>query len=267
VPPQDSPSPTPPDWAALAHRHATTRRRRRLGSILGALVATLTATGALIATATPSHHGGAMSKLPTGSPHVSVSSPKIENSPPNPAPAAPPLNPLLFLSDAAHDTAPLTVNGLFQAVELSVGGHSYRRTATASTTHCAAAADASLGYLLGKCSRVLRATYRSGSDEVTVGVLVMPTTADASALKANAAGMVLPLIPNGAKPFCISTVCRETINSVGRYTYMTLGGHADDSPANASDETLQQACDDVGAYVFDSLVERGRAEAVEAASV
>ncbi len=116
-----------------------------------------------------------------------------------------------------------------------------RRIGIARQASCAAAIDASVATVLARngCEAMLRATYvdGTGSYVVTVGVGVMPGSAQATAanreLPAAGAGRgVLPVRFKGTSAAWFTRARRQLVGSVAAGTYLFLYaiGYADDRP-------------------------------------
>ncbi|MCM2580493.1 hypothetical protein [Streptomyces meridianus] len=255
-----------PDWAALAEEAEARGRRRRWMLIGGGVLATL-AIGGIVATAVigSGRDDGKPSGLPspeslpseTAQPEPSFS----ELSPP------PPPNPHDFVADARKDTAPLSADTLFPGGRLTLGGGTYAKGPSGSTTNCAAAASSRLAAVLtgNGCTRVIRATYRKKDVAVTVGVAVFANEARAKRAKAQAAGNIQSLSGGGVPSFCRATACRLSANSYGRYAYFTVSGYLSGAAVTASDTAALRAGKDISGYAFSRIVDRGVAQASAAA--
>ncbi|MFI0238801.1 hypothetical protein [Streptomyces sp. NPDC016845] len=263
-----------PDWAALAEASEARARRKRWTLIGGAVVATL-AVGSAVAWAIVSAGGDSTAaNKPGGALSSSADIPSegktagptfAETTPP------PPLNPDDFIDSAAKDTAPLSADALFPGATLPFNGREYKKGATARTTDCASVATKGLVGVLKKngCTQVIRATYTSGGEAVTIGVAVFGTKAAAARTKEQydlGDGAVLSLPGSGVPTFCRTSVCRVTVNSVGRYTYFTNGGHTNGKNATKQDTALYALGDDLQAYTFQQIKRRGAAQASAAAT-
>ncbi len=254
-----------PDWSALADRtEENSRRRRKLFMIGGGVVAALVV-GGIVATSVVvsghKHTTAGPTQSPTGS---GQPSPTFSDVTP---PAAP--DPLVMLSSARTDTAPLTTAGLFPGHQLNYPGRTYTQEATASTTSCSGAAAGELSSILAGdgCRKLLRATYYRDGIAVTIGVAVFDTTSAATDAKQRAKPYILPLSGGTVGAFCHSTSCQAAANSVGRYAYFTIAGRTDGTGVLVSDAKTKQCADDIGNFVFSGIVQRGRAEAATAPPV
>ncbi|MEU6395255.1 hypothetical protein [Streptomyces sp. NPDC046939] len=262
-----------PDWAALAEASEARARKKRWMLIGGAVVATL-AVGSAVAWAIVSSGGDSTAaNKPGGALSSSADIPSegrtagptfAETTPP------PPLNPDDFIDSAAKDKAPLTADALFPGPTLAFNGRAYKKGATSRTTDCASVATKGLVAVLKKngCTQVIRATYTKGSDAVTIGVAVFDTKAAATRTKEayDFNGAILSLPGSGVPTFCRTTVCRWTANSVGRYAYFTNGGHTNGKDATKRDTSLYALGDDLQAYTFQQIKQRGAAQASAAAT-
>ncbi|MFD0330140.1 hypothetical protein ACFQZC_22880 [Streptacidiphilus monticola] len=259
-PPEYNPEATP-DWPAKAAEFTATRRRRR-----ARLRLTVTAAALLALLA-----GSLLLLLPGGSKSGRIAQP-VATAPvvtgyptPSQTPSATLLDPLTLLSSAATDTAPLSAEALFPAASVTVNGHSYQRVLTDAPA-CGQAATAPLAAVLVKnaCRQVYRATYVSGGTAVTIGVAVFDDAAQAAAVKAGStAGNLQSLYGGAAKPFCRGVVCRLSANAVGRYAYFTVAGNQDGKPVLPVDKVALAAGTDIAAATFQTLADRGRAEATQ----
>lgn len=262
-----------PDWAALADASASRNKRRRLLLIVGGAVATV-AVGTAVAIAVVSANSGSGGKptnslpgsadLPGGS--TSAAEPSFD-----PTSAPPPLDPLEFISSAKKDKAALSPDTLFPGSQVTLNERVYTKHARSSTTDCASAVRGTLPKALtaNGCTRVMRVTYTTkGGVAVTVGVAVFDTADDATkARKATDDKSILTSLPgSGIDPFCRTSVCRTTRNSVGRYAYFTLGGFSGGKDVTTKDTKVFTAGDDLAEYTFRQIHRRGESQASAAAS-
>jgi hypothetical protein len=270
----------PPEWEqqpveaapeparARTHSGGPSRPRRRIALFAAGVLVLGGAAAALALT------GGHSAGHPTAVASPSVAVPTIQpTSAPTTMPSAQPtpsptlLDPITLLSSATTDTAPLSVAAVFPGKKVTVNGHTYTQVLTA-TSACKDAASAPLAAVLAKngCQAVFRATYVSGAAEVTVGVAVFPTAAQAATVKAQASsGNLQSLFGGPVKPFCRGVVCRLSTNAIGRYTYFTVAGYTNGKPVPANDAVALAAGNDISAMAFQNLADRGRAEAAAAA--
>jgi hypothetical protein len=203
------------------------------------------------------HHDRAAAGPP--SPASSAEAANTAAPSPQPSPAA--VDPLVYLSTAAKDTAPLSEKVFFPAV---IPHTPWTRIAANATPNCASAVSPALAADLKaqSCKAVYRATYRSGSTAVTVGVAVFGDSGQAALAKRNArAGNVDPLYAKGTPPFCKAVTCRMTVNALGRYAYFTVAGYTTGKPVPATDKEALNAGDSAATLVFDDLAARARAAA------
>jgi hypothetical protein len=173
-------------------------------------------------------------------------------------PSTPP-DPLTVISSAATDTAPLDPATVFTDATLSIGGHTWKRVTTATTTPCWKATTGGLGDVLSAqaCQSVLRATYAYGNAAVTVGVAVFDHSAQANAVQAAYKGQLQGLVSSGAIAFCTSAGCPGTHAAIGRYLYLTVSGTLKPG-GTAQDATATSAGPSFAATTHDHLLARGR---------
>ncbi|MBF9067893.1 hypothetical protein [Streptacidiphilus fuscans] len=264
-------APQSDDQPGRQHSRRPNRLRRRiaLGSaavvVLGGAAATLALTGGHSA-----GHPTAVASPSAAVPTTQASLPSFAPStmpPAQPTPSPTLLDPITLLSSATTDTAPLSVAALFPGKKVTVNGHVYTQALTA-TSACKDAATPPLAALLAKsgCQAVFRATYDSGTAEVTVGIAIFPSAAQAGTVKAQAAsGNLQSLFGGPVKPFCRGVVCRLSTDAIGRYTYFTVAGYSNGKPVPANDSVALAAGNDIAAMAFQNLADRGRAEAAAAA--
>ncbi|WP_043677218.1 hypothetical protein [Streptomyces xylophagus] len=261
-----------PDWAALADRAETRNRRKRLLLIVGGALATV-GVGTAVAMAVMSANGDdnasgqptnlpASGSLPSGTGDITPSF--------APTSAPPPLDPKDFISSKAKDTAPLSAELLFPGTQLTMGSTVYKKGATADTTNCASAAQATLPKVLtaNDCTRLMRVTYTKDNVAVTVGVAVFDTEAQATKVKgqADTKSIIRSLSGKGVKPFCNGAVCRTTTNSYGRYAYFTIAGFTDGKDVTTKDTKVFTTGDDLAEFAFRQIGRRGEAQASAAAA-
>ncbi|MBO1335046.1 hypothetical protein [Streptomyces sp. VRA16 Mangrove soil] len=261
-----------PDWAALAEASEARARKKRWMLIGGAVVATLAVGSAVawgIVSANKSGNDGNKSadQLPSSADIPSAEKTKEPSFAPTSAP--PPLDPNDFIDSAAKDTAPLSADTLFPGKTLTVGGTVYKKGATSSTQDCKSVGTKSVVTVLAKndCTRVIRATYFKGGDAVTVGVAVFGTKAQAARAKSQYSdGGIVALPGSGVPAFCRTSVCRQTVNSVGRYTYFSTSGNTDGTNATKQDSALFALGDAATEYTFQQIKRRGETQASAAAT-
>ncbi|MFJ6937113.1 hypothetical protein [Streptomyces sp. NPDC101132] len=257
---------TSPDWDAMADAHAAGRRRRKrllwggggflAAAVVAAVVATLVVTGGTSGDA-PDAEGGPGAAPTQKHDPAADAMPDFADTTDSP-------DPLAYLSDARKDTAPLRAGLLFGTKDVKVGDHRYDLSGGDTTPDCTKRVDPALGAVLRKqgCTLFMRAAYSRDDAQVTVGVAVFPTAAQATAAKAGVSGGVTALPASAAKPFCApGTVCRRTANSYGRYLYLTLTGLTGNKDASEGDQTVVGTGDDLAEYTFQRIVHRGRAAA------
>jgi hypothetical protein len=261
-----------PDWAALAEASETRNKRRRLLFIGGGALATV-AVGAAVAVAVVSaNDDNSASNKPTSQlpgtaniPSSTAPAPSFE-----PTSAPPPLDPKDFVSSKSKDTAPLSVDILFPGKQLPIGETVYRKGPTTDTKNCASAAQGTLPKVLdaNDCTRFMRVTYYKDGVAVTVGVAVFDTEAQAIKTKnqSDKKSVVTSLFGDGVKPFCNAAFCRTTTNSYGRYAYFTNAGFTNGKDVTKADTKVFKIGDDLQAYTFRQILQRGQAQASAAAS-
>ncbi|MGW5420365.1 hypothetical protein [Streptomyces sp. NPDC003943] len=258
-----------PDWGALADASAARDQRKRWLVIGGGAVAALVV-GAVVATAIvatnksndEAKNGGPTATGPAAPSDTATPAPSFSSVAPLPPP-----NPRDYISDAKKDKAPLSAEGLFPGRKLTMNGRAYAKSATASTTNCAAVTQGGLGSVLSGngCTRVLRATYVKDGVAVTVGVAVFPTDEQALKAKKQATGGIAPLTGAGVGDFCHATVCLRRTNSIGRYVYLTQAGFLNGKKVTTGDQAVFKASDDLGTFAFNQIYARGRSQAAAAA--
>ncbi|AUG80807.1 hypothetical protein CFP65_6140 [Kitasatospora sp. MMS16-BH015] len=280
-----------PDWAALADRNEQDHRRRKQRQVIGAVIGATLVIGGITATAvnltgkggsptaaaatpsdspfpTPAAPGPAASGDPdlsrgfttTPEPSTSISataskSPTAHSSSPTPAPRP---DPLAVISTAGTDTAPLDPAALFPAQAPGIGGHTWTRVTTATTTPCWKATTGGLGNVLAPqgCQSILRATYASGTAAVTVGIAVFDHRSQADAAQAGYQGQLQGLVTPGSISFCTGPGCATTHGAIGRYAYYTVAGAL--KPGGATqDPTATAAAPSFATLTQDRLLARG----------
>ncbi|MEV1044609.1 hypothetical protein [Streptomyces sp. NPDC049916] len=261
-----------PDWAALAERSEARTRRRRLMTAGGAVLATV-AIGAIVTTAVVTTDGGGSGADRGASRLPSPADLPEDTAEPEPSfsPVAPPLppDPKDYISSAAKDRAPITVDGFFPGGKLTTGDRVHLKGATNRTTDCASGTQGALGAVLtdNGCEQLIRATYRRDGVAVTVGVAVFATEARAKRTVDQVSGGLASLSGEGVTTFCRGgTVCRRTTNSYGRYAYFTVGGFLDGRRVTTADKDVFAVGDDLTNFTFHQIHRRGLTQASEAAA-
>ncbi|MEY9939884.1 hypothetical protein [Streptacidiphilus sp. MAP5-3] len=272
APDWEQPTETAPEPSHRSNQHTRptgpTRLRRRIA--LGAAAVLVLGGGAAALALTGGHSTGHPTAVASPSVAVPTTQPSFAPTtmpPAQPTPSPTLLDPITLLSSATTDTAPLSVAALFPGKKVTVNGHPYTQALTA-TSACTDAATAPLAAVLAKngCQAVFRATYGSGAADVTVGIAVFPSAAQADAVKAQAAsGNLQSLFGGPVKPFCRGVVCRLSTDAIGRYTYFTVAGYTNGKPVPANDTVALASGNDIAAMAFQNLAARGRAEAAAAA--
>lgn len=264
-----------PDWAAMADATAQRTRRKRWMLIGGGALATVTV-AAIVATAVVSTNdngknqatGASGSELPTAGEILPDESGASGPAFPSADPLPPP-DPKDFVSSADKDRAPIGADTLYPGRKLTMGGRTYEKGPTTTTTNCAAAAQGSLGSILAanSCDEVIRATYSKDGVAVTVGVALFPQEAQALKAKDQANGGIASLSGEDVPTFCRApSVCRKTTNSYGRYVYFTVAGWTSGRNVTTSDKPVFTAGDDIAEFTFRQIVARGKAQASAAAT-
>lgn len=262
-----------PDWASLAEASEARARKKRWMIIGGAVVATL-AVGSAVAWGIvstnksnenankPADQLPSTADIPSegksGGPSFDATTPP------------PPLDPNDFINSAAKDRAPISADTLFPGNKFTAGDRVYTKGATARTTDCSSAAQKGLAGVLksNDCQQLIRATYYKGNSAVTIGVAVFKTKAEATKAKEqyDFDGTVVSLPGSGVPTFCRTTVCRQTANSVGRYTYFTNGGLTNGQDATKKDTMVFSLGDDLQEFAFQQIKRRGEIQASAAAT-
>lgn len=255
-----------PDWAALADQAERSRTRRRRWFLLGggAFAAAAVATAVTVAVVNggggsgasdkPSHSLPTATDLPSDSPQPD---PSFKDEPPPPPP------PRDFVADAKHDKAPLSNARLFHGDRAHVGGRSYRKHATDTTSDCASVAHGKLGPVLTAhhCRKVYRATYTRGQMAVTIGIAVFEDSGTAAAVKHRYQPNVKALPGSGVSDFCRTVTCRTAANSYGRYAYFSIAGHADGDESGSGDKQAVRSALDGLDYAYARILQRGKDQA------
>ncbi|WP_030202799.1 hypothetical protein [Streptomyces sp. NRRL S-87] len=252
------PLPPHPDWEALAEANAAEhRRRKRL--LWGGGAAGATAVAAVVAVLLAT--GGAEDPGPKDGTDDRSAAADAMPSFGDPSPMS---DPLVYLSDARKDTAPLRGGLLFGTRAAEVADRTYALSDGDTTKDCTRNTDATLGKVLAAhhCTLFMRANYTRSDVQVTVGVAVFDTAAEAAAAKADAHGGVKALPASKSKPFCApKVVCRRTANAYGRYLYVTLTGFTGNKNATKKDEQVHRAGNDLAERTFQRILRRGYAAA------
>jgi len=77
---------------------------------------------------------------------------------------------------------------------------------------------------------------------------------------------VQSLSGSGVPVFCRAAVCRNTINSLGRYAYFTIAGFTNGKDVTTKDTAVFKIGDDLGEFAFRQIHRRGEAQASAAAA-
>ncbi|SFE31780.1 hypothetical protein SAMN05216251_102477 [Actinacidiphila alni] len=226
------PNPNEPDWSALADQNVAERKRKRLMIIGGASVVVIAlAVGAALLFAGGSDKkddGKQIADKQTSAPAVSPTG--SASGSPTGTPSGSPTG-----TPTGSPTPTLQGSDLFTAKTLTVDGQSFARKATSHRTPCWKSTQGGLGPILdkNKCTQIVLATYVSGKDSVSVGVLVFPTAAQAGEVNAGFKGKLIPLTGQPGIPnFCKQVPCAVTHAVHGRYVYTTLAGPNDGKAGN-----------------------------------
>lgn len=160
----------------------------------------------------------------------------------------------------AGGTSTPTMQGkdLFTAGTLPINGQTFVRKATSDENPCWKATERGLGSVLAKnhCSQVLLATYTSGKETVTVGVMEFPIPGDAQAANAAFKGRLRPLNgQHGIPPFCDKvSSCAVTHAVQDRYVCSTVAG-PNSGAAGDKDPSAVAAGHGVAGYALSRLLE------------
>ncbi|WP_328915546.1 MULTISPECIES: hypothetical protein [unclassified Streptomyces] len=251
-----------PDWTALAEAQAASgARRRRIMMLTGGIVAVAVIAGGV---ATAVVLSGKSSGDTVAGPSASGTTTASQQSlPPEPSFSSvappPPANPLDYLSTAAKDKAPVTVDSLFPGKQFVMNGRTYVKTASTTTQQCATGARAAVAQALtaNGCTQLVRATYVNGTLAVTVGVAVFPDGTHAAKLQ-KVAQYLAPLNGGGVKDFCHAVACQMTSNAVGRYAYFAISGFKNGTTLPATDSVARRAANEASNFAFERIIQRGR---------
>ncbi|WP_405725108.1 hypothetical protein OG607_20325 [Streptomyces sp. NBC_01537] len=253
-PPQEGYPPQPylpippeePDWLALAaQQEAAAKRRKRLviiGSVLGG--AALLAGAVFVAANVAQDKDSDTVASPSTSPSSATSS------------AAPSPSATGGATSSADPAATMRGSDLFAAATLPVNGEKFVRKSTSHETPCWKATENGLGAVVDKnhCTQVMLATYTSGSDSVTVGVMVFPSAADAKAAEAAFKGRITAVGgKSGVPDFCGKVSCAVTHAVHDRFLYSTTAGPNSGS-AGDGDSGAIAAGQGIAAYSLSRLI-------------
>ncbi|CAG6395195.1 hypothetical protein NMG29_38930 [Streptomyces cocklensis] len=242
------PNPNQPDWSAMADRQQADRkgRRRMTIGIATGVVLVLAAAGTLVAL-TMGKNDDKVADGPKD--HPSSSSSTKTSASPSPSGSA--------TGSTGQPTPTLRGSDLFTATKLSVDGQSFARKATSHKTPCWQGTRGGLGPQLDPhhCSQIVLATYVSGKDAVTVGVMVFPTAADAEAVNTDFKGNLMPVTGHGIPDFCSDKVACAVTHAVhGRYLYTTVSG-PNSGAAGDTDAQAIAAGRGIAGYALSRLLE------------
>jgi hypothetical protein len=130
------------------------------------------------------------------------------------------------------------------AQQLGVDGKLYVRELTDEKSPCWLATTGHLGNALApnRCSQVLRATWVSGGQAVSIGVGVLPDAAAAQAANAAYVGHIEPLRGPGIPDFCQDqTPCALAHGVVGHFTYYVIAGPSGNAPGSTNAASIAAA--------------------------
>ncbi|MFI1092169.1 hypothetical protein [Streptomyces sp. NPDC020917] len=248
------PSPNEPDWSAMADRQEADRKRKRRMRVVIASVVVLAvaAAGTVVALTLGGKKGGgdAVADDTTQSATPSASASASTSASPSPSGSPTP--------SGGQATPTLQGSDLFAATSLPVNGQKFDRKMTSHATPCWKGTQGGLGPGLdhNQCSQIVLATYVSGKDAVTVGVLVFPTPAQATAVNSDFKGTLSPLTGKAGIPknFCAKVPCAVTHAVHGRYLYTTIAG-PNSGTAGDKDTDAIAAGQGIAAYALSRLLE------------
>jgi hypothetical protein len=179
-----------------------------------------------------------------------------------PLPSAPP-GKYSYAAERKTDPDPLTVKELFAAKKVTVAGRSYTMTTTSKVKKCA---DGVIGGKIqkalkaGKCTQIIRATFRDKAGKVmgTVGVANLTSTKTATKVRSvgSKTDYVKPLAGKDSLTKSLGTGSGGTqIWMYGHYAVMIWFQNKDGSkPDKKGQKKLFQAVDDITkATVFKAL--------------
>lgn len=247
------PSPNEPDWSAMADRQeADRKRKRRLRIVIASVVVlAVAAAGTVVALTLGGKKSGgdtvADEKTHSATPSASASG--STSASPSPSGSATP--------SGGEATPTLQGSDLFAATSLPVNGQKFDRKTTSHATPCWKGTQGGLGPALdhNQCSQIVLATYVSGKEAVTVGVLVFPTPAQAAAVNADFKGKLTPLTGKAGIPnFCAKVACAVTHAVHDRYLYTTIAG-PNSGAAGDKDADAIAAGQGIAAYALSRLLE------------
>ena len=172
--------------------------------------------------------------------------------------STPPLTPLQVISSVGTDTAPLSTTTLYTAAALDVDGQTFTLAATNTDNPCWKGTTGGLGNVLAPhgCLELLRATYVSGRNAVTVGIAVFDTAQQAAAVMPQYQGQIQSLVRGSVPSFCVGVSCPLTHATVGRYDYFTVAGTTDNR-ATSGDALAVDGGQALASYAYDRLMARG----------
>ncbi|EST30239.1 hypothetical protein N566_21665, partial [Streptomycetaceae bacterium MP113-05] len=221
------------------------------------------AVAGIVAVAVVSESGG-----PDDEPSQSLPTPEeLPSSPSQPEPSfeeeLPPAPPQDYLKNPEKDQAPISTGTLFPDTTITVHGREYRRAAVDSTKTCTDSSQGGLGAVLKEndCRQMFRATFHRDGLAFTLGIAVLGSEKDASAVKAGYEPNVESLSGGDVPGYCRTVVCRTTVNALGRYALFTIAGHTDGTPAGDGDEPAKQVAVDGSTYGYSRLIDRGERQA------
>ncbi|MEV4560750.1 hypothetical protein AB0K51_27650 [Kitasatospora sp. NPDC049285] len=236
--------PTEPDWQQLADQREAQTKRKRLMAGLGVGIGVVVLGAGAIAVAVL-NQGDSPDPNPIAS-HSATASGSSSAKPSGSASPAKSLPPAI------------TANALFADPSLTIEGHNYVRKTTVTDIPCWKATGNGLGDVLtgADCSQLMRATYFSGNEAVTVGVAVFKSEADAAKAGGGFKGQIQPLFgKDNVGEFCRNVACSLTNKVEGRYLLLTVAGPISGG-AGDQDPLAQSSGKELAGY-FDQLLAKG----------
>ncbi|WP_370068721.1 hypothetical protein [Streptacidiphilus sp. MAP5-3] len=227
-----------PDWQAMAEANETQQNRKRRLAVIGGVLGVALVGGVVAAVATVGGSSSANASGSNGSANsgasgsASVSAAASTGASMSARPSAPAsAKPTVKAQPPAWP--PLNAGAVLYAQKLSVGKQVYVRKLTDEKSPCWEASTGHLGNALApnRCSQMLRATWVSGNQAVSVGVAVFPDAAAAQAANAAYVGHIEPLRGAGIPNFCQDkTPCALAHGVVGHFTYYVIAGPSGSAP-------------------------------------
>ncbi|MFJ4406712.1 MULTISPECIES: hypothetical protein [unclassified Streptomyces] len=245
------PNPNEPDWSALADQHVAEQRARKkrmlIIGVAAVLVVAVAGAAALFLMGGSKKDDGTVAKDDKDKQTTAPSVQPTESADTSPTDGTP----------GPSSTPTLQGSDLFTAKTLTINGQSFARKATSHRTPCWKSTQGGLGPVLDKnhCTQIVLATYVSGKDSVSVGVLVFPTEAEAKAVDTGFKGKLIPLTGQPGIPnFCKQVPCAVTHAVHGRYVYTTLAGPNTGAAGNKDSDSVA-AGHGIAGYTLTRLTE------------